>query len=141
MPEMRFPILLQRDDAGYLSYHPNTIGTMARVSKATARKLYDAGVEVVIVAHKFLPYPDAPNGVAMRMNKARDITNMGAFDTPAELFDKLAQSYAWYNCNWETGYYPAFWVKYETYHVYAERWGHRLYQGVVQAPDTAPKAD
>lgn len=134
MPEIRFPILLQRDDAGYLGDAPNTIGKMARVSKATARRLYDAGVEVVIVACKFLPHPDAPNGVAMRMPPAREYGTINDGDP----FDRVVNAYAFANCTHETGYYPAFWVRYETYHLYAERPGPGRYRGVAQAPDSAP---
>lgn len=125
---IKFPILCCPESMGVGYNTPNTVGKMARISRATARRLYDAGVEVVIVAHKFMPYPDAANGVAMRMNKARDEAQM--LDSESG-FDKIARNYAWYNCTWETGYYPAFWVRFETYHTYRER--HRdCFEGVAR---------
>lgn len=126
MPEIHFPILAERDDAGYVGNAPNTIGKLARVSKATARSLYDQGVEIIIVANKFMPYPDATNGVAMRM--PRDCY------ADAHTFDNVVCAYTHANCTHETGYYPAFWVRFDAYHVYARNCGRDLHQGTVQAP-------
>lgn len=109
MDTSRIPILNNRSER-FQSYDgtynsPNTIGTLARVSKQTARKLYDDGVQLIIVTSKYLPFPLQVNGTAMYMRKPLN---------KAYSFDTFVNGYAVYNCNWETGYYPTFWVQYKS---------------------------
>lgn len=115
---IKFPILVERD-YGHLGDTPCTIGKLARVSKHTARKLHAQNVPIIIVAHKFMPYTNG-TGVAMRMPTATVIAAQ-SFEGHQYTFDDIVVSYVYHNCNWETGYYPAFWVQFDTYHTYSAR--------------------
>lgn len=123
-----FPILADRDP--YVGSHcANTVGKLARVSKHTARALHAQGVEITIVAHKFMPYIGGA-GVAMRMPSAKRLAD-NSFEGHEYTFDDIVTSYVYHNCTWETGYYPAFWVRFDNYHVRASRAGAGRYIGQI----------
>ena len=70
-----------------------------RVSKKQARNLYNKGVALVVAACKVHPF-----GIIGGM----EINNGFGCD-----FDKWVNSFEHYNCNYECGYYAAFWKKLE----------------------------
>ena len=73
---------------------------MTRISKAVARKMWENGQNFTIVPCKLSPY------------------GLGALNTSCDLsredhelrrpFDKFINEFTYYNCNRETGLYPAF---------------------------------
>lgn len=89
------------------------IGGFTRISKRAAEKLYNAGETVRICACKLSPvnvwgaYSDANN---------RDFTAVSGdgFNTTVarnRAFETVVNAFRFYNCNHETGYYPAFYVR------------------------------
>jgi hypothetical protein len=121
---IRFPILACRERYNTA----DTIGQLARVSKYTARNLHAQGVEVIIVAHKFTPFVGG-NGVAMVMPKNSD---WATDDFSVSQFDNIVASYVRSNCMYETGYYPAFYVRFDTYSEYRARFKDR-FVGVIHS--------
>lgn len=75
---------------GATSYH--------RVSKSRARYLWQTGQDVYIIAHKMRP--GFPFSLGMTMGLSDEHKERG--------FDTLCQDFEYYNCTYETGYYPAF---------------------------------
>jgi hypothetical protein len=70
-----------------------------RVSKAAARKLWDAGRPVVFCPVKLVPFGGFRPSCMMQKSA----------DQPD--FEKAVRDFVWYNCQLhETGYYPAFYV-------------------------------
>jgi hypothetical protein len=65
-----------------------------RISKAAARKLWNAGDEFVIVPHKMIPGCWA--SFPVRRN------------SDDHSFETFLNTFNYYNSNWECGYYPAF---------------------------------
>ena len=88
-----------------------TIGKYTRVSKARARKLYDAGTTI-----RLCPVKCDPTNEFYPMSF--DINKDDRFDTeplPWELkFDARVNNYEWYNCQYnELGKYSAFYIRKE----------------------------
>jgi len=77
---------------------------MKRLYKKEARKAYDEGTVLVMVPCRM--YPNSPWGLSFTLNKKE---REAAGKT--EPFDTLVQEFEWYNCNYETGYYAAFYIK------------------------------
>lgn len=71
-----------------------------RISKQEARKLWDAGKPVYIIACKMRP--GMP--FSMGMNICRD--EAGGWTD----FQSVCNNFMFYNCSYETGYYPAFYT-------------------------------
>lgn len=99
---MEFPILKMRDERFYDA--PNTIGSLARISKPTARKLFKAGYELIITPCKMMPLPDAPDSLACRIQSTNDT------------FEQYVNAFTYANCSHEVGYYPAFYRRFQSYH-------------------------
>ena len=80
--------------------HP-IYGRIQRITKRVARKMYDDGMDIIIAAHKL--NPESPFCVGCYITKELD----------GEIipFDKAVNYYEIYNCNSETGYYAAFYIK------------------------------
>ena len=72
---------------------------MKRLYKRKARQAYEAGQTVTVVPCRM--YPVGGWGMALPITKA---------DFPDESFDNRINNFAFYNCCYETGYYPAFYV-------------------------------
>ena len=72
---------------------------LTRVNKTRARALYNNGVTVRICMNKINPINDF-------YHLYTDINNKEKYD-----FDKLVNSYEFYNGNYECGYYCSFYVK------------------------------
>lgn len=66
-----------------------------RISKRKARNLYNKGVSIVIAPCKIHPF-----GVMGGL----EINNGLGYD-----FDRWVNNFEHYNCNYECGYYAAFW--------------------------------
>lgn len=69
-----------------------------RISKATARKLYNDGMDVRIMGCRVAPMGIFGRSVAGNVHSHGD-------------FDCFCNHFSYYNCNHETGNYPAFYVK------------------------------
>ena len=81
-----------------------------RISKKQAKELWKKGEPFVIVPCRCYPYVCNPMGVVVRYKVSEF-----AFEVKREFyqncdtdFDKLCNSFTYYNCNAVTGYYPAF---------------------------------
>lgn len=75
-----------------------------RISKAKARKLYNAGTSIMVVPHKVNPENNWGIGV---------ITDIEYWDHPS--FEKFLNEFVWYNCQYEElGKYPAYYERKET---------------------------
>ena len=73
-----------------------------RINKSVARRLYNAGEDVLFCPCKMRPL--STWGLGIIENK----DNWGNKDIP---FDTLVDNYIWYNCGNETGKYVAFYIK------------------------------
>ena len=76
------------------------IGGFTRISKKQAQKLFDAGQEIYLCPVKMNP-ANPYWSMAMPCQK----------DENWDDFEKLISNFVYYNCNHETGYYPAFYIK------------------------------
>ena len=76
----------------------------ARVDKRAARRLYNAGMDIVIVSDNLQPFHPFSNGVVTNIN------NLDEYDREkGNCFDRLVNMYEVYNCiSCETGYRAAF---------------------------------
>jgi hypothetical protein len=74
-----------------------------RIRKSAARKLYNAGAEVVMVSCKLYPFGGWSPGYTVRKSSI-DAREDGW------TFDALVDNYTSYNAGYEVGYYPAFYV-------------------------------
>lgn len=75
--------------------------TFRRISKATARKMWEAGETFAVCPRKLRPgFPWAPQCYPRRDP-----------DRPEETFERMLAYWAHYNTSWETGYYAAFYVE------------------------------
>lgn len=88
-----------------LTFIDNAGGAWYRINKTTAKKLYNAGVDVCFCPSNLRPFSMwAPEFVS---NKTRDIETAGEAD-----FDKLLNYFTFYNCiNAETGRRVNFYIK------------------------------
>lgn len=72
----------------------------SRLFKNQARKAYEQGTALVVVPCKFRP--DSPWGFSYHLKKS---------EHPTDMFDDIINNFTFYNCVYETGYYPAFYVQ------------------------------
>lgn len=76
--------------------------TMVRISKATAKKLYNAGFNIYLAPCKYRPENCVfTSAVGCSIYTGED----------GETFEKLCNAFAYYNCDSERGRYIAFYVK------------------------------
>lgn len=68
-----------------------------RISKATARKLYNAGEEICILPCKMNPENMWWKPMVLQIDEENGAS-----------FDGVVNAATFYNCNYETGYYLAF---------------------------------
>ena len=73
-------------------------GKYSRVDKRVARKIYNEGKDVLFIPRNMRPDNNWGLGI---------VENKYLFGQEAT-FDKLVDTYTWYNCNNETGRYVAF---------------------------------
>lgn len=76
--------------------------TLKRVNKTTAKKLYNAGNDVLFIPCKLNPLNNFYN-LGIWENK----TLLNQFET----FEKLVNAFEYYNCRPDTGRYTAFYIK------------------------------
>ena len=72
--------------------------TIERISKRAARKLYENGESVYMQSCKFHPLGGWEKGM--------EIPNIGE-----STFDAMVNSFEYYNCSYEQGYYASFYKK------------------------------
>ena len=70
---------------------------MEKINKSTARKLFDSKKPVVIIPCKCHPESVWFTGFEMENDGSRT-------------FDQFVNEFTYYNCNYELGRYPAFYV-------------------------------
>ena len=78
-----------------------TFDNLKRVSKKSARKLFDKGNTLLLVPCKIRP--DNMFGIGVYVNANAD--------TFGDDFDKVVHYFEYYNCNSETGLYTSYYVK------------------------------
>ncbi len=71
--------------------------TFTKINKATARKLYNNCKSFWMTACNMRP----ENGI---------LINSPARQYNDETFDNIVNAFTYYNCNHETGYYPAYYI-------------------------------
>ena len=72
-------------------------GLYKRVSKKTARRVYNGGGVVMIAAHRLNPWNIFQPAITILRDE--------------HTFDEWVNDYQSYNCNYETGYYCAYYIK------------------------------
>lgn len=75
-----------------------------RISKAKARRLFDGGGTVILCPCKLYPFGGWMCGTFVRKED---------YERQPVTLDAVVRGYTLYNCNHETGYYPAFYIKTE----------------------------
>ena len=75
---------------------------MKRISKAAARKLWNSHENFIIV-----PCKCSPTGLGALYTRC----DLGGCYEEDTTFDKFVNSFTYYNCNNETGRYPAFYLE------------------------------
>lgn len=75
--------------------------TLKRISKHAARRVYDNGGVITIIACKLSPENTFYN-FGITTNKTR---------CGGATFDQFVNAYEFYNCNYECGYYAAFYIR------------------------------
>ncbi len=80
------------------------VGAFRRISKRSAEKLYKEGKTIRLCACKLSPM----NIYAM----FADI-NIAKYDEFERPFKTIINAFSYYNCNYETGYYPAYYIREE----------------------------
>ena len=79
------------------------VGGFQRIHKAKAKSLYRIPVNM---------RPDNMFMPAMPFsNRLSNDNDNGMFGNVASIFEKRVNAYSYYNCNAETGKYPAFYIK------------------------------
>ena len=73
---------------------------LIRVNKTKARRLYNEGISIYLVACKMSPYSLWFSPV--ELNQAREPD-----------FNKAVNAFIYYNCMYETGYYPHYYIMQE----------------------------
>jgi len=69
-----------------------------RINKRQARQSFVAGHPVVLCPCKLAPFGAWRPSCMVQL-------------TADECFDNIVKNFEWYNCNYETGYYPSYWIK------------------------------
>ena len=84
------------------------MGGYVRISKATALAKFNSGNIIRIVPCKYIPnnnwitYDADPEYLAKNYE--------GSGETLTQMFNTVINSFRYYNCNYEVGYYPAFYI-------------------------------
>ena len=75
---------------------------MVKINKQKARRLYNEGKEIITIACKMMY--GAPWHLECRIKKEPGIYRTSDFDT------RIA-NFKYYNCTYETGYYPHYYIE------------------------------
>ena len=80
-----------------------------RISKHEAKRRFFAGETIVLCPHKLRPgFPFAPH---VYVNGAECRKQSYGMPSDAELWQRMYNSFCYYNSSWETGYYPAYYLE------------------------------
>ena len=79
---------------------------MKRISKRTARKLFNEKKDFLIIPCKI--NPNNMWGIGAKINQYYYNQFPEIFEKD---FDVLVREYTFYNCSYETGYYPAYYIE------------------------------
>lgn len=101
MDTSRIPILTSRDNT--LFGTPETYGMLARVSKETARKLFDIGVSLVVTTCNYAPVTSWSQ--CIHVKKGNYVNN----------FNQYINAFEVANCSSEAGRYATYWIRYRNY--------------------------
>ena len=85
------------------------IGGYEQISKATARKLFNDGIDILIVPCKVNPINKW--GIGAILSKKADYKSVDT--TMADYFQYEVNSMIYYTCNKQLGYYVSFYIKSE----------------------------
>ena len=83
--------------------HVDGFGSMIRVNKSTARKMFYAGHEIIIA-------PCKANMMFLGWSYWHTYRNNDNLDSSSKRFEELVNSHEYYNCNNELGKYSKFFV-------------------------------
>lgn len=75
-------------------------GSYQRVDKRTARRLYNEGQNIYVTTLYCRPEVCSPVDVQQDYEGCQGYT-----------FDQIINEFIWYNCNYATGRYPAYYIK------------------------------
>lgn len=80
-----------------------------KISKQEARRRFGNGETIVLCPRKLRPgFPFAPH---VTVNGSRWRQETYGNPTNSELWDRMYNSFCFYNCSWETGYYPHYYLE------------------------------
>lgn len=85
-----------------------------RITKATARKLYNAGAVIRLTACNMSPVSIWGCYVDAQKESVTTVSKPSAYITTVarnKEFDTVITAFTYYNCNRETGLYPAYYIK------------------------------
>lgn len=83
--------------------HVDGFGSMVRINKPQARKLFYAGCEICIA-------PVKANMMFLGWSYWHAYRNNDNLDKTSGEFDKIVNAHEYYNCNYEMGYYSKFFI-------------------------------
>ena len=88
--------------------HVDGYGSMCRISKTQARKMFYQGYDICIA-------PVNANMLFLNWSYWHTYRNNDNLNPASKQFDKLVNSHEYYNCNYEMGYYSKFFVSKHAY--------------------------
>ena len=78
--------------------------TVKRISKKMARKIFEQGKTIYVQSCRFNPF--CVLSQAIDINKENDSFLYGSYN-----FDTYVNSFEYYNCSFEQGYYASFYIE------------------------------
>lgn len=87
-----------------------SVGSYTRINKRKARRLFFKGENIYVIPHKMSP--EGPWGAAMEINE-KILNDQYAYEGKEKQFDTFIKHFEFYNCDYERGYYPSFYLKKE----------------------------
>lgn len=91
--------------------------TYTRISKQAARRRFNEGKNVYVIARKMRPGRPFSMGCVLYGDMfEHEKDNWRYADIPMDdrrnaMFEHFLREFTWYNCSYETGYYPAFYIE------------------------------
>lgn len=82
-------------------------GGMFRVGKYQARKLYNKGYDVTVTPCRLAP-KERGFLLSIELNK----NNLNCLGSS---FDEIVDTFKWYNCRYDVGLYPAYYIDEDVY--------------------------
>lgn len=82
---------------------------MTRITKARARKMFNNGETITIVPHKVRLNNVWGIGMTLQEDKISNLIHNQTYKTQG--FDWAVDRYTVYNCNFENGYYVAYYIE------------------------------